>query len=126
MGTSGSVGCDLFSVEDKILKASSVTTIATRLYLEIPLGYFGRIYPRSSLTRYYLIDVGGGVIDYNFRVWLLIVVIIFNHSKEDYEVAVGDRVAQIIFQKKEEVNFVKCVELSKTERGLGGFDSTSI
>ena len=56
----------------------------------------------------------------------MIVVIIFNHSKEDYEVAVGDRVAQIIFQKKEEVNFVKCDELSKTERGLGGFDSTSI
>ena len=61
-----------------------------------------------------------------FELWLLIVVIIFNHSKEDYEVAVGDRVAQIIFQKKEEVNFVKCDKLSKTERGLGGFDSTSI
>ena len=68
MGTSGSAGCDLFSVEDKILKASSVTTIATRLYLEIPSGYFGRIYRRSSLARYYFIDVGGGVIDYDFRV----------------------------------------------------------
>ena len=50
-----------------------------------------------------------------------------NHSNEDFNVNLGKRDAQIIFQKKEDVNFVKVQEsdLSETSRGAGNFGSTS-
>ena len=99
MGTSGSAGYDLFLAEDKIHKVSSVTTITTHLHLEIPPGYFGRIFQRSSHARYHFLDAGGGVIDSDFRGE--VIVIRFNYSKEYYEVAIGDRIEQIVFQKKE-------------------------
>ena len=98
MGTSGSAGYDLFLADDKILKVSSVTTITTHLYLEIPPGYFGRIFQRSSHAHYHFLDAGGGVIDSDFRGEVII--IMFNYSKEDYEVAIDDRIVQIVFQKK--------------------------
>ena len=43
-----------------------------------------------------------------------------------YKVKAGDGIAQIVFQRCEIPNFVKCDELSKTDRGLGGFGSTGI
>ena len=93
METSVSAGYNLFSTEDKILKASSVTVVATHLHLEISLGYFGHIYPRSSLAHYHFLHVEGGIIDSDFCGE--IIVVIFNH-------------------------------LSKTEKVLGGFGSTSV
>ena len=51
-------------------------------------------------------------------------VIIFNHSNKRYEVKVLDKIVQIVFQRREIPSFVRCDELSKTSRGLGGFGST--
>lgn len=93
--------------------------------IEIPQGYFGKIHPRSSLIRSYFVTVDGGVIDSDFRGVLKI--LMMNHSNEDFNVNLGKRDAQIIFQKKEDVNFVKVQEsdLSETSRGAGNFGSTS-
>ena len=124
MGKSGSSGYNLFAAEEKTRKENSVTTISTHFHLEISLGCFGCIYPRSSLARYHFLDVGGGIIDSDFRDEVLVTV--FNHSEEDYNVKIGDRVAQIIIRKREEINFVKCDELSKTDRDLGGFGFTGV
>ena len=51
-----------------------------------------------------------------------------NHSKKDFKIQKGEKIAQMIFQKKEDVNFIEIheSELSKTERGAGGFGSTSL
>ena len=92
--------------------------------MEIPPGYYGCIFPRSSLARYHFIDLGGGVIDSHFRGELI--VIMFNHSNKPYEVKVNDRIAQIIFHRYEIPKFVECSELSKTDRGKGAFGSTGI
>ena len=117
MGTSGSAASDLFAAKAKKLKLP--------LRIEIPQGYYGRILPRSELARHHFIDVEGGVIDPDFR-GEVNVIIIFNHSNKMYKVKAGDGIAQIVFQRCEIPNFVKCDELSKTDRGLGGFGSTGI
>ena len=122
MATSGSAGSDLFAAEDKKLKPHSVTPVSVHLQMEIPPGYYGRNLLRSGLARHHFIDVGGGVIDSDF--WGEMIVIMFNHSNKPYEVTVGDRIAQLVFHRYEVPNFVRCNELSKTDRGLGGFGST--
>ena len=85
METSVSAGYNLFSTEDKILKVGSVMVVATHLHLEIPLGCFGHIYLRSSLAHYHFLHVGGGIIDSDFCGE--IIVVMFDHSEEDYGVA---------------------------------------
>ena len=50
----------------------------------------------------------------------------FNHSNKPYEVRAGDRIAQVVFHRREIPHFVKSEELSKTEMGMKGFGSTEI
>ena len=77
--------------------------------------------PEVRLACHHFIDVGGGVIDSDFRGEMI--VIMFNYSNKHYKVRVDDRIAQMVFHCYEIPNFVSCVELSKTDRGLGGFSS---
>ena len=64
--TSGSAGYDLHAPESKTVKSHSSTPISLHLEIEIPKGFYGRIFPRSSLARYWFIDIGGGVVDSDF------------------------------------------------------------
>ena len=48
----------------------------------------------------------------------------FNHDSNDYKVEIGDRIAQLIMEKYENVDVVECSDLDLTERGEGGFGST--
>ena len=80
--------------------------------------------PRSGLACHNFVDVGGRVIDSDF--WGEVNVIMFNHSNKAYEVRAGDRIAQVVFHRREIPNFVKSEELSKTEMGMEGFGSTEI
>ena len=121
MATSGSAGCDLFSAEEKKLKPHSVTSVSVHLQMKIPPGCYRCILQRSGLARHHFVDVGGGVIDSDFRSELIL--IMFNHSNKPYEVKVGDRIAQIVFHHYEIPSFVMCDELSKTDERLGRFGS---
>ena len=124
MAISGSAGCDLFAAEHKVIKPQSTESVCVHLEMEIPPGYYGCILPRSSLGRYHFIDIGGGVIDSDFRGELIM--IMFNHSNKLYEVKVNDRIAQIIFHRYEIPKFAECSELSKTDRSKGSFGSTGL
>jgi len=68
------------------------------------------------------IDVGGGVIDEEYRGNLC--VILFNHSDVPYAVSRGDRIAQLICEKIYYPTLTEVQILDITERGAGGFDST--
>eukprot|EP00932_Pfiesteria_piscicida_P017471 SRR837773.4350.p3 GENE.SRR837773.4350~~SRR837773.4350.p3 ORF type:complete len:141 (+),score=70.62 SRR837773.4350:47-424(+) len=71
-----------------------------------------------------MIQVGAGVVDYDYRGE--VGVVLFNHGSEDFEVAVGDRVAQLLL---EQISMAPCVEvetLDSTARGAGGFGSTGV
>lgn len=119
----GAAGYDLASAESIIVPSNSWTLIKTGLAMAIPSGYYGRIAPRSGLALKHGIDVGGGVIDENYRDEVGI--ILFNHGTKNYQVNTGDRIAQLIMEKIGTPTVVEVEELGKTSR-IGGFGSTGL
>jgi dUTPase len=70
------------------------------------------------------IDTGAGVVDYDYRG--NVGVVLFNHGEQDFAVARGDRVAQLILERISMAPAVEVQELSDTARGSGGFGSTGV
>ena len=122
--TSGSAGYNFFAADEKMLLPRCVTPITIELKMEIPCGYFGKLYPRSSLFKNYFVSCDTGVIDSDFRGTVLI--LMTSNSKDPILIKAGQRIAQIVFHKKEEVMFKNVGCLSSSERGAGGFGSTGI
>jgi len=97
--------------------------IQTGISIEIPIeNCYGRIAPRSGLSIKYGIDIGGGVIDSDYRGEIII--ILFNHGEKPFEINHQDRVAQLIFETIAETQIVPETCLSETDRGTNGFGST--
>src|SRR5215510_8369522 len=90
-------GYDLRSIDDTVVPAQGVMLVYTGLKLELPMGTYGRLAPRSGLALNHGIDVGAGVIDRSYRGEVKIV--LFNHSKRAFPVHRGDRVAQLICER---------------------------
>nr|AAK43558.1 dUTPase [Lumpy skin disease virus] len=122
--TDFSAGYDLYSAYDYIVKSKERILVKTDISLSIPKKCYGRIAPRSGLSLYYCIDIGGGVIDEDYRG--NIGVIFINNGKNTFNIKRGDRVAQIIFEKVEypKIKEVKC--LDGTNRDNNGFGSSGI
>ena len=90
--------------------------------MSIPKGFFGRISPRSGLAVNHGIVAFNGTIDSSYR--RIIYVLLFNFSKDDYIIEKGNRIAEIIFQKKENVSFLEEYSIDfSSERGAKGFGS---
>lgn len=121
-GSKMAAGYDLYSTSTTNVYPHSRAIIQTGLKIQIPKGYYGRIAPRSGLARDYGIHVGAGVIDADYRGPLT--VLLFNHSNARFKVNEGDRVAQIIFEKYFDYEFVSAEHLDDSERGEDGFGST--
>lgn len=119
----GDAGLDLTAVEI-INDEGFQVTYKTGLAFEIPLGYVGLIFPRSSVRNYQL-DLSNcvGVIDSGYRGEIQFT---FNKlagiPSKKYEV--GDRIGQMIIMPYPEVLLVEMENLSTTERGDGGFGSS--
>ena len=124
--TPGSAGCDLTSAEKYTLKPGEYYLFKTGIYLEIPDGYEGQIRPRSGLALKHGVTVlnAPGTIDSDYRGEVKVLLI--NHSKKDFEVSNGDRIAQLVFSKVEQAQFVLKNDVSSTDRGSGGFGSTGV
>ena len=82
----------------------------------------GRIAPRSGLAAKHSIATGAGVIDYDYRGEVK--VILFNHADADFAINAGDRIAQLVLERIVTPDVVEVAELEGTERGAGGFGST--
>ena len=125
-GNPGDAGYDLRSSKDDLVPARSRQTVSTGVSLAIPAGYVGLVHPRSGLAAKHGITVlnAPGTVDAGYRGEILITLV--NHSDEDFVIAKGDRVAQILFQKFESVNFVQVTELPGSQRGTAGFGSTGV
>lgn len=117
-------GYDLRSTSAEILKPSQRKLIKTGLFIEMPTGMYGRIAPRSGLALKFGIDVMGGVVDASYRGE--IGVILINLSSEDFLINEGDRIAQIIFENYNNVNFIEVDSLESSERGSLGFGSSGV
>lgn len=106
------------------LKPMQRMLIPTGLFMEIPEGYEGQVRPRSGLAIKNGITVLNtpGTIDADYRGEVKIILI--NLSDTDFTINSGDRVAQIIFAKCEQMEVINVETLSETERGAGGFGHT--
>ncbi|KAK4257072.1 hypothetical protein QN277_006709 [Acacia crassicarpa] len=119
-----SAGYDLSSAVETKVPARGKALVATDLSIAIPEGTYARIAPRSGLAWKHSIDVGAGVIDADYRG--PIGVILFNHSDADFEVKVGDRIAQLIIERIVTPEVEEVEDLDSTARGEGGFGSTGV
>ena len=118
----GDAGADLrASVRSKV-PARSKCLVPTGLRIALPNGHVGLIWPRSGLAVKSSIDCGAGVIDAQYRGEIK--VLLFNHSDEDFPIEPGDRIAQLLIQKVENLDFLPVDNLEDTERNEGGFGST--
>ncbi|XP_010515014.1 PREDICTED: deoxyuridine 5'-triphosphate nucleotidohydrolase [Camelina sativa] len=123
-GSSLSAGYDLSSAADSKVPARGKALIPTDLSIAVPEGTYARIAPRSGLAWKHSIDVGAGVIDADYRG--PVGVILFNHSDVEFDVKLGDRIAQLIIEKIVTPDVVEVQDLDDTVRGEGGFGSTGV
>ena len=134
----GDAGMDLTAVSKEIDSDGNLV-FDTGIAVEIPKGYVGLIFPRSSNAKKdLLLSNSVGVIDSNYRGSISLKFkhtcniidevkgdnkIHFNFAKESYY-EVGDRVAQLIIVPYPNIEFLEVDELSETDRGTGGYGST--
>jgi dUTP pyrophosphatase len=126
VATHGAAGVDLLADHDAVIPAGSWALIKTGLKMAIPYGFAGLICSRSGLAlKTGLIVLNApGVIDSDYRGE--IGVILANFGNQDYPLRAGDRIAQMVFQRIEQPEFVVVDDLDETARGEGGFGSTGV
>jgi dUTP pyrophosphatase len=118
----GDAGMDL-TATSKSYDSHANVCYGTGLAFEIPHGYVGLLFPRSSNTKKDLILGNSvGVIDSGYRGEVVLKFKMLIGSDGDYEI--GDRIGQIIIMPYPQVEFNLVDELSTTDRGVGGFGST--
>jgi dUTP pyrophosphatase len=118
----GDAGMDLTAVTEEWNEDNSMVTYDTGIAVEIPAGYVGLVFPRSSLSKTSLVLSNSvGVIDSGYRGSIMFK---FRYLEEGMVYDVGDRIGQIIIMPYPQVTFEEVDELSSTERGDGGFGST--
>ena len=124
--TKAAAGVDLkAALEDPIvLEPLERKIIDTGLKIALPEGYEAQVRPRSGLAAKQGISVlnAPGTIDADYRGE--IGVILVNLSNKTVTIQPGDRIAQLVFAKFEQVQWKSTDKLSTTERGIGGFGST--
>ena len=96
-GTSGSAGYDLAAAQSTVVVAHDKCLVKTGLALALPLDCYGRIARRFGLALKKFIYVEARLIDSDYGGE--IGVILFNFDKEDFIINMGDRIAQLIFEK---------------------------
>ena len=129
--TTGSSGLDLVAnleqdTEQLTIKPNKWEIIPTGITIELPDGFEAQIRPRSGLAYKYGVTVlnSPGTIDSDYRGEIKIILI--NHGHEDFIVKNGDRIAQMIISKYEQVELEEIEFLTETSRNDGGFGSTGV
>ena len=122
----GDAGADLVAREEVLLAhGGGRALVATGAAIAIPEGYAGFVQPRSGLALKHGVTClnSPGLIDAGYRGELK-VLLVNTDPHEDFLVKRGERIAQLVIQRVEYVNFREVAELPSSERGSGGFGST--
>ena len=126
--TAGSAGMDLTASidEDIIVKSGEIKLIKTGIAIALEKGFEAQIRPRSGLALKNGITVLNtpGTIDSDYRGEICVILI--NHSKLDFIVLRGMRIAQMIIAKYEQAEIIAVENLDETVRGSSGFGSTGV
>jgi dUTP pyrophosphatase len=120
----GDAGADLRSVEKLILKAGSRALVRTGVSIALPNGYVALVHPRSGLAAKHGVTVLNtpGTVDAGYRGELMVT--LYNTDTSDFEIEVGDRIAQLVIQEVSRATFVAVERLPDSARGDQGFGST--
>lgn len=139
--TVGSVGMDLTATSKEYDKYGNIV-FGTGISIQLPDGYYADLRPRSSISKYDLVLANSvGTVDSDYTGELILkfkcslklephyyAVNTMEAKLPDFqkEYEIGDRIAQLVILPYPKVSFVEVDELSKTDRGTGGFGSTNI
>ena len=124
--TAGAAGMDICAAESLTLRVGKRHAVATGFAFAIPEGYEVQVRPRSGLALKHGITCLNtpGTIDSDYRGEVK--VILANLGEDDFPIAKGDRIAQIVVAPVTHATMVEVTELDDTERGAGGFGSTGV
>ena len=119
-GHDGDAGYDIYAVEDTTIWNWRTVIVPAGVSICLPPGYYAELHPRSSLA---LKDVYMkiGIIDEGYRGDIGAIVIAL---QTQIEIKKGERIAQLILKKREEIEFEEVDTLPKSERGEKGFGSS--
>lgn len=124
--TPGAAGMDLkASIEAPVsLEPLQRRLVPTGLFIELPAGYEAQVRPRSGLALKHGITVlnSPGTVDSDYRGE--IGVILVNLSDRTFEIQPGERIAQLVIARHEQVRWTETENLEESDRGSGGFGST--
>jgi len=124
--TRGSAGMDLRAntTESLVLLPLERTLIPTGLFIELPQGFEAQIRPRSGLAlkRGLTMLNAPGTIDSDYRGEIKCIVV--NLSNESQTIEPGERIAQMVIARYEQIDWLEVDTLENSERGAGGFGST--
>ena len=119
-------GMDLYAAvqEELTIPPGGWSLVPTGLAIALPEGYEAQVRPRSGLALKRGVSILNtpGTVDADYRGE--VGVILMNHSKQDLVIKRGDRIAQMIINKIEQIVFEEVNELPSSERGAGGFGHT--
>ncbi len=121
----GDAGLDLHALEPVVLKPGRRASVRTGIAVEIPHGRAGLVLPRSGLAARHGIALvnAPGLIDAGYRGEIR--VLLLNTDRDAaFELAAGDRVAQLVIVAVELAEPIEAASLAVSERGMGGFGSS--
>lgn len=126
--TQFSAGLDVRAAnpEPIVLEPLGRAMVPTGLYLEIPAGYEVQVRPRSGLAAKKGVTVlnSPGTIDADYRGEVRVILV--NLSSDPFTIVPGERIAQMVFARHEQVDWEEVDTLEESERGAGGFGSTGV
>ncbi len=98
--------------------------VPTGLYIALPEGYEAQVRPRSGLAAKHGVSVLNtpGTIDADYRGEIKVILV--NLSADNFTISPGERIAQMVIARHEQVQWEECELLDETQRGEGGFGST--
>lgn len=125
----GAAGCDITACLDDapiVIAPHQRVAVPTGIAVEIPEGFEIQVRPRSgyALKKGLTVVNAPGTIDSDYRGELMVLLI--NLSDDAVTVEPGDRIAQLVLQKVQRIEWVDADTLSETQRATGGFGSTGL
>lgn len=123
----GDAGVDLRASESCVLAPGQRHTVGTGISIALPDGYVAFVVPRSGLAAKHGITVvnSPGTVDAGYRGEIR-VTLLNTDAESSFNIAAGDRIAQMIVMPFARARFIEVESLPRSERGEGGFGSTGI
>ena len=121
----GDAGADLVTTRDAELAPGERTVLPTGIAIALPDGYAAFVHPRSGLAARLGVSLvnAPGTVDAGFRGEIMVVLV--NHDpREPVRLRRGDRIAQLVVQRVERVQWLPVADLPESSRGAGGHGSS--